>query len=254
MPEPGECEVEGACGIDVWFATLDLTQDAPSALAVLSRDETERAARMAPVPQRRFVGSRALLRHLLGGYLSCEPGAVRLAYGGSGKPRLAPAHRASGLHFSLSHAGRRALFAFSPFPVGVDLESVRPLRDLEALAARVFSERERRAFSELPPEARQRAFFAGWTRKEACVKALGTGIANSLQRFAVRLDPSAEPALLGAGGEPDRGWTLRHLEPERDVIGAVAAKRSECSLRCWRLVGAADGPDYAPSRSTKVVS
>ena len=254
VPAPGGCEITDRLGVDVWFATLDLTRDDSASASALSRDETLRAGRMAAIPRRRFVASRALLRRLLAAYLSCGAAEVGLSYGSNGKPVLAPTGRSNGLHFNLSHAGHRALFAFSRNPVGVDVEAIRPLRDLNALSARFFSERERRTLAELPAESRQRAFFACWTRKEACVKAMGTGIANRLDSFAVSFDPRSEPAVLGPDGTPDPDWTVRHLEPERDVVGALAANQPECSLRCWQVAVPEDGPAHEPSPSMKLVS
>ncbi len=208
---------------------------------------------MAPTPRRRFVAARALLRQLLASYLGSEAGTVAFSYGTHGKPRLAG--RAGGLHFNLSHAGSRALFAFGGNRVGVDLEVIRPLRDPDAVAKRFFSERETQMLAALHPSTRQRAFFACWTRKEAYVKALGTGIANTLPGFSVVIDPSSEPALQEVNGEPDPNWTFHHLEPQAGLMGAVAANQRECELRCWSLVRRTDeGVAQDPSPSMKLVS
>ncbi len=255
VPAAGGSELSGESQVDIWYAALDLDQE-PSleALSTLSRDERKRASGMAHVPKRRFIASRVLLRHLLASYLSTEADAIELTYDTNGKPSLAVTDRARELHFNLSHSGHRALFAFGPFAIGVDLEAIRPLRDPDALAGRFFSAHERRALARLPEGSRQRSFFACWTRKEACVKALGTGIANSLPGFSVTLDPASEPARLGESGEPDRDWTLYHLEPENGVIGAVAANQPECELRCWSIVRPGNGTLHKLSPSMKLVS
>ena len=60
--------------------------------------------------------------------------------------------------------------------VGVDIERLRPLSDMDALAERVFSAAERQALAQVPADRKAEAFFAGWTRKEAYIKARGEGI------------------------------------------------------------------------------
>ncbi len=222
--------------MEVWYAPLDLDQE-PSreTLSILSETERQRTAAMAPVPRRQFVASRAMLRRLLACYLSPEASTLEFANGTNGKPSLAPAGQRQDIHFNLSHTGDRALFAFGRTPVGVDLERIRALRDPDAVAERFFSVQENGMLAALPATTRQRAFFACWTRKEAYVKALGTGIAGSFLDFSVVVDPSSEPAILGADGTPAPNWTLHHLEPEEGLVGAVATNQPNCRLSCWRV-------------------
>ena len=222
--------------VDVWFGRLDLTVE-PSMedLAVLSKDESLRAAGMAATPRRRFVAARSLLRSLLAAYLSAEADSIEISYEARGKPRLGGRHADHDLHFNVSHSQSRALLAFGRSPLGVDLEAIRPVRDMEELANRFLSERESRTLNLLPAPVRRRAFFACWTRKEAYVKAIGTGLGLQLRSFSVTLAPGLEPALIKENDEPDPNWTLRHLEPEAGVVGALAIQQRKCSLRCWRI-------------------
>ena len=64
--------------------------------------------------------------------------------------------------------------------LGVDIQKIRESR-YEDLAKRYFSaEEEKMINSAGPQEKRQEKFFAVWTEKEACGKALGTGIGKAL--------------------------------------------------------------------------
>jgi 4'-phosphopantetheinyl transferase len=64
--------------------------------------------------------------------------------------------------------------------------------DAAALAADYFTAAEQRALASLPPERRDRAFLVGWTRKEACLKAVGTGLGIDTRSFEAGLDEDAD--------------------------------------------------------------
>ena len=54
--------------VQVWVATLDVSDDRYDALArVLAAEEKERAVTLTPVAARRFVVARGILRSLLAG-------------------------------------------------------------------------------------------------------------------------------------------------------------------------------------------
>jgi len=123
----------------------------------------------------------------------------------------------------VSHTGPHLAIAFAPgADVGIDIE---PLdRDAKPLviAKRYFTPREYEALSASSEEARTAAFFAGWTRKEAIVKARGGTMAESLNTLSVDLDPLAvHPGYEDTLARPLCRLTAFTL-PDRDLIGAVA--------------------------------
>jgi 4'-phosphopantetheinyl transferase len=226
VPRLQRLETVSCDGVDVWLGDLDALGGRAD-LTVLSEDERLRAGRFRFVQDRhRFAASRALLRRLLGRALGLAPGAIRFEYGAYGKPRLAG--DAGPLWFNLSHAGRWGLFAVSAGEVGVDLESVRPLEDLDSLAGTVFSTGERAALSALPSPQRVQGFFNGWTRKEAYVKARGDGLSRALDGFDVTVAPGDPPRLLRVAGEPDEParWALSSFEPLPGYVAAMCVERA----------------------------
>ena len=94
---------------------------------------------------------------------------TRLTCGEFGKPALFSPPE-GGFHFNSSHSGAIAACAVSSFPVGVDVEQLKP-RDPK-IARRVFTPNEQAWLWE--GDFQQR-FFTLWTRKESCLKMLGTG-------------------------------------------------------------------------------
>jgi len=211
--------------VHVWIASTDVEEPtAREFIRCLSDDERARAWRFwLERDRRRFGVARAMLRHVLSAYLpSTEPGDLRFACGDCGKPHLVGAGGAAGLRFNASRSiGLAAVAVTRGGAVGVDLEVIRPELVDDRLAAAVLSAAELDDFRR--PDRprgldREHVFFAGWTRKEALLKAVGTGLSCGLE--------AAEAAS-------DSGrWRLWALRPAATVVGAVAASAEKTKLMC----------------------
>ncbi|MBC2711018.1 MAG: 4'-phosphopantetheinyl transferase superfamily protein [Desulfosarcina sp.] len=77
-----------------------------------------------------------------------------------------------GVHWSLTHKSDIAGGVAATLPVGMDLETIRPVSD--ALLAKVANDDE----WQLAHGDRQKTFFRFWTAKEAVLKAVGKGMAG----------------------------------------------------------------------------
>jgi 4'-phosphopantetheinyl transferase len=224
-----------AASTDAWLWLADLdesTRDLAAARALLSDDERVRADRFVfDLHRDRFVMCRAWLRARLGEHLGRDPRAVRFEYGPAGKPALAGV----GARFNVSHSDRYALLALAEHgEVGVDIERIRPMRDMEQVAERVFSAAERAALDRVPAERRVDAFFAGWTRKEAYIKARGEGI-GLLGAIDVALAPGDTPRLIRVAGQPEEleRWSIEAFAP---VPGFAAAVCLEGRGHLWNTL------------------
>jgi 4'-phosphopantetheinyl transferase len=142
----------------------------------------------------------------------------------------------TGIAFNLSHSGGWSVVAVARGRrVGVDVEEVRSVAERESIVARFFSARERADLAALPGPLRHDAFFRIWTCKEACIKALGTGLATPLDRFSVAVDPREPPGLLEVVGDPAGAarWSIRDLGMGEGYAGAVAAEGRDWGLFCY---------------------
>lgn len=195
--------------------------------AVLSDDERQRAdAYRVAEARATFTLARGLLRIELARRLECPPIDIAFDVRPSGKPDLRPAAAQPDWRFSVSHTGPHIALAFArATDVGIDIErldrTVAPL----SIARRYFTAVEFEALEALSAEERPRAFFAGWTRKEAVVKARGGTMAESLTTLSVDLDPEAlHPEFTDAKEAPPRpSARLTTFEfPALNLMGAVA--------------------------------
>jgi 4'-phosphopantetheinyl transferase len=238
--------------VHVWRACVDPPPARAGPIrALLDAAESRRAeAFLDPARSWQFVAGRAMLRQLLSGYLGVEPAAVQLETAAGGKPRLAGAHAGSGLQFNLSHSRGVVVVAVGVGRrVGVDVEFCRPDLDVERLARRFFSPAELEQLLGLPASQRPAAFYAGWTRKEAYLKARGDGVAGGLRHFAVALRPGLAPALLACPGglAEQRRWRLATLDGPPGYAGALCAEGADWHLctGAWDVV--APTPRVGPS-------
>lgn len=211
--------------VHVWRLDLGPDVAVPAEPGILSGDERARAARFhRPADRAQSITSRAALRELLAGYIGSAPAALRFTPGPHGKPALERKFAAAAPGFNVAHSGRLVLLAFSACDVGVDVEEVRTGVEVEALARRFFSANEADALAAAPPSERDRVFFRIWTRKEAFLKAYGTGLSSALTAFTTTTLSGAPLASIRTTGGLPAGF-LSDLEPADGYAGAVVTVR-----------------------------
>jgi 4'-phosphopantetheinyl transferase len=185
-----------AQGIDLtlWSADLDATWESAPNEAV-----RQRAARFVrDVDRRRYLASHAALHEALG-----ESGPW--VHGAHGKPARAKPPP----HFNLSRRDGAAAVAVSmTHEVGVDVETLRPIDDARELAALHFTPQER---DNVVDDA---GFLRVWTRKEACMKATGLGLALTPSSFECGAQARAQRVHVTTG---QRAWTLLVHTPPTDA-------------------------------------
>ncbi|MGX7827884.1 4'-phosphopantetheinyl transferase family protein [Actinokineospora sp. 24-640] len=213
LPEPR--------GVDVWHIRLD----GPGWPHSLDAAERARARR-----DHRYAVAHGVARTVLAAYLGGAPGDLRWGRGVHGKPGFTGAR--ARWRWNLSHSAGHALLAVSVTAhVGVDIERVRPDLGPVDLATRFLPRDEAGlvATSADPATAYHRLL----SRKEACVKADGGRILESLHlpvRRAGRVpghrlevhDLPAPPGFVAAIASPDLGPLTLYgpWSPRREPAGA----------------------------------
>ena len=83
-----------------------------------------------------------------------------------------------------------------------------------------------RQYEAVRSQERTAAFFSTWTRKEAFVKAVGTGLQRELSSFEVEVSPHAVcPRLTLEPEDQQATWSLRSFSPRPQYVAAVALDR-----------------------------
>lgn len=129
--------------------------------------------------------ARETLRSLLARSMSCPPESLRFAQSASGKPYLvgrdAPA-------FNLSHSRGFSLIALSTAgEIGCDIEDRFTDEDASDLWPLILHPQELEAMDGLATQDRLEAFRRYWVRKEAVLKAVGSGFLEDPRRLIVGL-------------------------------------------------------------------
>jgi 4'-phosphopantetheinyl transferase len=174
----------------------------------------------------RFVHARDTHRYLashraLHAVLATQghrPRAEDWAIGPHGQPLLRP-----GPPFNLSRRGGWAAIVLGTHAqsVGIDLENLRVIDDAEALAQQHFTLQERAELAAAPATTQAPVFLRGWTRKEAVVKALGSGLSIAPATFHTGLAPGAARTTVAT----PQGLTTVEVQTVADAAIIVSLAR-----------------------------
>lgn len=169
---------------DIWTIALNpQAEDINKLKSILDNQEQLRYQRLHSKHQHRFLISHAACRQILGQYTTTQPQNLIFEKNEHGKPRLKN-HPEIG--FNMSHSNDLAIVAVcSNAEIGVDIEYCKEKPSWEKIARRFFNELELNYLLKLPEDRQLIAFFQLWTRKEAYIKAIGTGLSTPLSSFNV---------------------------------------------------------------------
>ena len=181
----------------------------------------------------RFLRGRYCVRSLLGAYLLMNPQDVPITVGAHGKPLVPASCR---MAFNLSHSGDAGVFAIGRVAgnaenedclsnaIGIDIELMRRPSDIRPLAASVFSAAEQREFAALADDALSLPFFTCWTRKEAYLKAIGTGLMSEPRSITAGLQPTRQRFAFAATGAGAAGQFIdvATLQQSNRVVMSLA--------------------------------
>lgn len=227
--------------VDAWFVRESLLDDPDIAArfeGLLSDTEAARRDRMAfDSGRRQQLLARGLQRLVLSKYApEVSPRDWQFVQGAGGRPELAPPFDGTGLHFNVAHTAGMVALAVGRMPlIGIDVEPLDRRVPLH-VAPRYFSEREVAALQALPPEQQPRRFLRLWTLKEACLKAVGEGLAGGLDSMTFTFGEDGGIAFEhGVDPQADH-WVFREFDPGGFLL-ALAYKQSAAGAAAevhWR--------------------
>jgi 4'-phosphopantetheinyl transferase len=212
--------------VDIWRAFLDLPTGQILELSqILSEDELVRAERFHFKKHKiRFIACRGFLRKILSCYSDTQPDVLQFSYSSLGKPSLVSSTTQDSVCFNVSHSKNTALFAIAHnCDLGIDIEYIRSISDLDQLVKRFFSSGEYKIIHSLSGNKKKEVFFNMWTMKEAYLKATGEGL-SGLEHVEVCFDSEIKTSLMRAGC-PLSGCSVHQFKPAPGYTGAMVVKK-----------------------------
>jgi 4'-phosphopantetheinyl transferase len=151
---------------------------------------------------------------------------IRFVTNPFGKPSVVGATE---VWFNLSHADDLAVVAVSrEAEIGVDVEAIQPNFNSSEMT-RCFTVAELAQMR----EGSASVFFKFWTRKEAVLKAEGTGLSIGLTNIDVSRAPNE---LVKVETDSGRLWRVNDLEAADGYAGALAGPPGEWLVRYRHLL------------------
>lgn len=272
--------------VHIWLVDVDDGSAVQRALDFLPEDERTRLGMQLQPKRRRSICAQAALRILVAVATTGALPLPELVRGWNGKPMLeAWGHLDDGrplaplgppaadpgdggaprpLHVSLSHSGALAAIALSTAGLtGVDVEQVQDRPDNPRLARSMMSDFEYLQWCCTTGSRRTAALFRAWTRKEAVLKALGTGLGGGLARVSAPLGPVGGRRLAMRGLPADAGppgeWSVHDLPGRPGYAAAVAVRTPRTAVHqhemgigeLLHLAHPVSPPDHSASAGTR---
>jgi 4'-phosphopantetheinyl transferase len=201
---PPSTIIRSASDIDIWKFPAVHDDD-----GLLTEPERIFANRFYQKEDRfRFITGRTALRTVASMYLGVLPRQIGISLGQYKKPFIS--NPQTDLCFNLSHSGDWVLIAFGSIELGLDTEQIKTNFSIEDMMTTYFNKSEQKYIFDHPNP--RYAFFILWTRKEALMKAWGTGLQDNLQEISCiddshwriesfRISPEYPVALVYPGSE-----------------------------------------------------
>ena len=175
-----------------------------------------------------YIVSQGALRILLSGYLGVSPNLAKIGRRAKGKPYSIDD---PSLKFNVSNSGQFVTIAFSyDGEVGIDIEKIRPLPDLNEMINSNFSEKEKK-FINSKPEERLSRFYRFWTIKESYLKAIGEGMRLSPDSLDFSIEEDRIKLLSVKGVFEQEDWKFSEFTISNDYVGTITYSQDNTIIK-----------------------
>lgn len=200
---------------------LSTIEDAYAHSKILKKEWHEFASSFSQNRQKSFLGGRAVLQESLSIFCSQKylPEITTLSHG---KPVFVESRYP---FFNISHSSKLICLAIGESDLGIDVEYIKPRRNIEGLKKRILSEGEYEYFEKLDEAKQLYLFTALWTLRECLIKTSGRGLVDISS-----IDADIEKKTFDYFSVPDRTEVnIIRLDSVLDNDGAAFLSYSSCS-------------------------
>ena len=225
--------------IHIWLASLTKPAINPDAACqVLSHQERKKATCFVrSLDSEKYITRQHALRTLLSYYTGKQAGEIQISHTDFGKPELSHTAGQSALFFNVSYSDALCVMAFGRAgKLGVDVELIRSFPDMDAMTDLCLTRLEKKAYFALHGFRRKTSFFKYWTRKEALVKGIGTGLSYPVNQIHTALT-ATQRIELGSNRDIPEGpssWFLYELHLPDTFEGTLASETPLDSIRYFQ--------------------
>lgn len=183
--------------------------------------------------QQNYIISQGVLRLLLGAYLGMNANKLKIGRQAKGKPISLDD---PDIHFNISNSGKMAVYAFSrDSEVGIDLEHIRQIPDLDEMITKNFSTNERKYINASEKDRNSR-FFRFWTIKESYLKAIGEGMRLAPDNLEFSIEKDGITHLSTRGVFELEDWIFKEFSPATDYVGTLTFMQKNSSIEYMKFV------------------
>lgn len=212
--------------VHIWIANLCSPQrELEPFYHILSEDEKEKTnSYQFRQHQTKYIITHGILRMLLAFYSNSDPEKLQYIYSSYGKPHL---WNNPEITFNISYSNEIGIFAFGfRQPIGIDIEYIRPMPDLQPMTDLLLSEAEKKHITNSSDLSGLNLFYKFWTRKEALVKAAGIGLSYPVRQISVSLEKEEVVEIPNVCTEKsgEGKWFVYELQNLKPYEGVLATK------------------------------
>jgi len=194
-----------------------------------SPEETRKASHFKyERKQHSYIITQAVLRVLISAYLDIKPADVILIASKKGKPFLI---NEPSLFFNNSNSHEICVYAFSrDSEVGIDIEKIRELPDIDQLIEKNLTSREKVYFQK-NPDHKLSLFFQFWTFKESYLKAIGEGMRLTPENLEFSLNDGNIRLRSVTYGFESTDWQFKGFTREGNYTGTLTYQRRDTVIK-----------------------
>lgn len=216
--------------IHLWTASLVPSMEKIERLrSFLSPEETRKASHFKyERKQHGYIITQAVLRVLISAYLDIKPADVILIASKKGKPFLI---NEPSLFFNNSNSHEICVYAFSrDAEVGIDIEKIRELPDIDQLIEKNLTSREKAYFLK-NSDHKLSLFFQFWTFKESYLKAIGEGMRLTPENLEFSLNDGNISLRSVTYGFESTDWQFKGFTREGNYTGTLTYQKRDTVIR-----------------------
>lgn len=157
--------------------------------------------------KKRSIYGDLMIRYLISKKLQIKNSKIKFASNKFGKPFI---EGFGNIHFNISHSEHWVIGAVDSYPIGIDIERMEYIENIDEISKRFFSNEEIKYIeSQKSYSEKIKCFYKMWTLKESYLKSIGKGLTKRLSSFS--LEVIKDKVVLSDQSEIKNDYYFNHF-------------------------------------------